>query len=102
MKQKKKKAVFKLENDTKIQYYKIGIQLVKVEKLIYKSLGKSRIGVIFQKLFQKYSDLMAESYEISENMVQLGSKEQTHIEYCSSSLKQRDYIEQLCSLGSKR
>jgi hypothetical protein len=98
------KAVFKLDakNDNIMKNYKNSIQLVKVEKLIYQSLSKSGNGVIFQKLFQKYSDLMADSYDISGNMVLLGGQEQEHLEYCSSSLKQREYIEKLCLFGSRR
>jgi hypothetical protein len=96
------KAVLDAKNDNIMKTYKNNIQLVKVEKLIYHSLIKSGNGVIFPKLLQKYSDLMADSYDISGNMVLLGGQEQEHLEYCSSSLKQREFIEKLCLFGSRR
>jgi len=98
------KSVFKMEdkNTEKIRNYENNIQLVKVEKLIYQTLGKGAKGVIFQKLFQKYSDLMASSYDISGNMVRLaGISEGEYLEYCKESLQQREYIQALCLYGEK-
>jgi hypothetical protein len=98
------KSVFKMEdkNTEKIRNYENNIQLVKVEKLIYQTLGKGANGVIFQKLFQKYSDLMASSYDISGNMVRLaGISEGEYLEYCKESLQQREYIQALCLYGEK-
>tara|TARA_R110002126_G_scaffold41650_1_gene121216 strand:+ start:830 stop:1183 length:354 start_codon:yes stop_codon:yes gene_type:complete len=98
------KAVFKMEdkNTEKIRNYENNIQLVKVEKLIYQTLGKGAKGAIFQKLFQKYSDLMASSYDISGNMVRLeGISEGEYLEYCKESLEQREYIQALCLYGEK-
>ena len=99
------KAVFKMEdkNAEKMKNYENNIQLIKVEKLVYQTLGKGAKGVIFSKLFQKYSDLMANSYDISGNMVRFaGIEEQEYLEYCASSLKQREYIQKLCWYGEKR
>lgn len=99
------KNIFKIEdkNAEKIKNYENNIQLVKVEKMIYQTLGKGANGVIFQKLFQKYSDLMANSYDISGNMVLLGAEEEhAHLEYCTSSLKQREYIQKVCLYGENR
>jgi len=90
------------KNAEKMKNYENNIQLVKVEKLIYQSLAKSGNGAIFPKLFQKYSDLMAISYDISGNMVRLdGVEEQEYLEYCASSLKQREFIHMVCLLGEK-
>ena len=99
------KEIFKMEDKhaEKIKNYENNIQLIKVEKLVYQTLGKGASGVIFQKLFQKYSDLMTISYDISGNMVQFeGIEEQEYLEYCSSSLKQREYIQKLCIYGERR
>jgi len=99
------KSVFKMEdkNAEKMKNYENNIQLIKVEKLIYQSLAKSGNGAIFPKLFQKYSDLMAVSYDISGNMVRLdGVEEQEYLEYCASSLNQRDYIKKICFYGETR
>jgi hypothetical protein len=98
------KAVFKMEdkNTEEIRNYENNIQLVKVEKLIYQTLGKGAKGAIFQKLFQKYSDLMASSYDISGNLVRLsGISEGEYLEYCKDSLQQRDYIQKLCLFGER-
>jgi len=99
------REVFKMEdkNAEKMKNYENNIQLIKVEKLIYQSLTKSGNGAIFPKLFQKYSDLMGISYDISGNMVRLdGVEEQEYLEYCASSLKQRDYIKKVCFYGETR
>jgi hypothetical protein len=96
---------FKMEdkNAEKMKNYENNIQLIKVEKLIYQALAKSGNGAIFPKLFQKYSDLMGISYDISGNMVRLdGVEEQEYLEYCASSLKQREYIQKLCLYGEKK
>lgn len=99
------KAVFNMEdkNAEKMKNYENNLQLIKVEKLVYQALGKEGNNAIFPKLFQKYSDLMANSYDISGNMVRLeGMEEQEYLEYCASSLKQREYIQKLCLYGEKR
>ena len=99
------KEGFKMEdkNAENMKNYENNIQLIKVEKLIYQSLAKSGNGAIFPKLFQKYSDLMGISYDISGNMVRLdGVEEQEYLEYCASSLKQREYIQKLCLYGEKK
>jgi hypothetical protein len=99
-------TVFKMEANKvfhKIKQLKNNIQLVKVEKVIYQALGKNNNGALFPKLLQKYSDLMADSYELSGNMVKLNAvEEQEHLVYCAKSLKQRDYIERLCLYGERR
>nr|WPF46706.1 MAG: hypothetical protein [Lake Baikal virophage 10] len=99
------KSIFKLKDcDTeKIKNYENNIQLIKVEKLMYQSLAKRNNNAIFPILLQKYGDLMVNSYDISGNMVRLeGMEEQEHLEYCKSSLKQREYIEKLCKYGEHR
>ena len=91
------------KNAEKMKNYENNIQLIKVEKLIYQSLAKSGNGAIFPKLFQKYSDLMAISYDISGNMVRLdGVEDQEYLEYCASSLKQREFINMVCFYGETR
>lgn len=90
------------KNAELMKNYENNIQLIKVEKLIYQALAKSGNGAIFPKLFQKYSDLMGISYDISGNMVRLdGVEEQEYLEYCASSLKQREYIQKLCLCGER-
>jgi len=91
------------KNAELMKNYENNIQLIKVERLIYQALAKSGNGAIFPKLFQKYSDLMGISYDISGNMVRLdGVEEQEYLEYCASSLKQREYIQKLCLYGERK
>ena len=85
------------------QNYENNIKLIKVEKLIYQSLLKTNNKAIFPKLLAKYDELMGVSYDISGNLVMIGSeKEGDHLNYCKISLEQRKYIEILCSYGERR
>jgi hypothetical protein len=104
-KTEEEKSVFNIEDENAelIKTYKNNIKLIKVEKLIYWSLGKGDKGEIFSKLLAKYDELMGLSYDLSANMVRLGrNQEADHINYCKSSLKQREYICQMCSYGKNR
>ena len=97
-----------LEMDTKyqekIKNYENNIKLIQTEKLLYNSLNNPKsIRAIFPKLLSKYDELLGLSYDLSGNMVVTGlSPEGDHLEYCSSSLKQREYIRKLCLYGEKR
>jgi hypothetical protein len=97
-----------LEMDTKyqekIKNYENNIKLIQTEKLLYKTLANPKSArAIFPKLLSKYDELMGLSYDLSGNMVVTGlSPEGDHLEYCSSSLKQREYIRKLCLYGEKR
>ena len=98
-----KKEIDKDKYVERMKNYENNIKLIKVEKLVYITLGKGANGIIFQKLFQKYNDLIAESYDFSGEMVRLdGIKEQEYLEYVKESLKQREYIQKLCIYGEKR
>tara|TARA_R110002126_G_scaffold51816_1_gene141501 strand:- start:100 stop:549 length:450 start_codon:yes stop_codon:yes gene_type:complete len=77
------------------------MKLVKTEKLIYTSLRNTNSKKeIFKILLAKYDELMGISYDISGNMVRNGIVvESKHIDYCKSSLDQREYIRKICCIG---
>ena len=77
------------------------MKLVKTEKLIYISLRNTNSKKeIFKILLAKYDELMGISYDISGNMVRNGIVvEGDHIDYCKSSLDQREYIRKICCIG---
>ena len=90
-------------NREEIKNYENNIKLINVEKLIYKALGNKDNSKLFPKLFQKYSELMTESYDMSGNMVKIGAiQEQEYLEFCSQSLAQRDYVRKMCFYGETR
>ena len=84
-----------------VKNYENNIKLVKTEKLIYTSLRNTNSKKeIFKILLAKYDELMGISYDISGNMVRNGIVvEGEHIDYCKSSLDQREYIRKICCLG---
>ena len=79
------------------------LQLVKVEKLIVTALDNPNSKRdIFKAFLKKYDDLMCLSYDISGNLVETGLiLEGEHIDYCKSSLDQREFIRVMCSRGYK-
>ena len=90
-------------NREEIKNYENNIKLINVEKLIYKALGNKDNSKLFPKLFQKYSELMTESYDMSGNMVKIGAiQEQEYLEFCSQSLAQRDFVRKMCFYGETR
>jgi hypothetical protein len=88
----------------KINNYENNIKLIQTEKLLYNALANPKFQrEIFPKLLAKYDELMGVSYDLSGNMVITGlHAEGDYLEYCSSSLAQREYIRQLCYYGEKR
>lgn len=79
-----------------------GIKLIKVEKMIYSALTKVGNNDIFPRLLAKYDELMRESYELGNDRVQEGLKEDSYLKYCADSLGQRDYIKAMCDYGMNR
>lgn len=79
-----------------------GIKLVKVEKMIIIALTKVGNNAIFPRLLVKYDDLMRESYQLADDRVQEGIKEDLYLKYCADSLEQRKYIKTLCDYGMTR
>jgi hypothetical protein len=77
------------------------VKLVKVEKLIVTALNNPNSKRdIFKAFLKKYDDLMCLSYDISSNLVDTGLiLEGDHIDYCKSSLGQREFIRVMCSKG---
>lgn len=88
----------------KIKTYENNIKLIQTEKLLYNALANPKSArVIFSKLLAKYDELMSVSYDLSGNMVITElNQEGDHLEYCKSSLAQREYIRKLCYYGEKR
>ena len=84
-----------------VKNYENNIKLVRTEKLIYTSLRNTNSKKeIFKILLAKYDELMGISYDISGNMVRNGIVvEGDHIDYCKSSLDQREYIRKICCIG---
>jgi hypothetical protein len=79
------------------------VKLVKVEKLIVTALNNPNSKRdIFKAFLKKYDDLMCLSYDISGSLVETGIiLEGDHIDYCKSSLDQREFIRVMCSKGYK-
>ena len=77
------------------------VKLVKVEKLIVTALNyPNSKRDIFKAFLKKYDDLMCLSYDISSNLVETGLiLEAEYIDYCKSSLDQREFIRVMCSKG---
>ena len=84
-----------------VKNYENNIKLVKTEKLIYTSLRNTNSKKeIFKILLAKYDELMGISYDISGYMVRNGIiVEGKYIDYCKSSLDQREYIRKICCIG---
>jgi len=87
----------------KIKNYENNIKLIQIEKLLYNSLANPNSkSELFKKILEKYDELMSISYDLSGNMVINGlHAEGDHLEYCSNSLSQREYIRKLCSYGER-
>jgi hypothetical protein len=86
-----------------IESYEISIKLMRVEKLIYQSLfitnNNSRL---FPLLLSKYSTLMTDALEIASELVNCDVYEMnTYMKVCEESVKQHEYIKNLCGLGEK-
>ena len=86
-----------------IESYEISIKLMRVEKLIYQSLfitnNNSRL---FPLLLSKYSTLMTDALEIASELVNCDVYEMNqYMEVCEDSVKQHEYIKNLCGLGEK-
>ena len=79
------------------------VKLVKVEKLIVTALNNPNSKRdIFKAFLKKYDDLMCLSYDISGNLVETGLVlEGEYIDYCKSSLDQREFIRDMCSRGNR-
>jgi hypothetical protein len=86
-----------------IQSYEISIKLMRVEKLLYQSLfitnNNSRL---FPLLLSKYATLMTDALEIASELVNCDVYEMNqYMEVCEDSVKQHEYIKNLCGLGEK-
>ncbi len=79
-----------------------GIKMIKVEKMIIIALTKDGNNALFPRLLIKYDDLMRESYQLADDRVQEGVKEDLYLKYCDESLKQRNYIKVMCDYGMTR
>ena len=84
----------------KVRDYENDIKLIKVEKMMWNALKNNRHRVIFKHILSKYDELMCLSYDIAGNMVLNGIQvEGEYLDYCKSSLDQREFIRKMCSFG---
>ena len=84
----------------KVRDYENDIKLIKVEKMMWNALKNNRHRVIFKHILSKYDELMCLSYDICSNMVMNGIQaEGYYLDYCKSSLDQREFIRKMCSFG---
>ena len=93
--------ILKVKYVLQVKFFKILINLVKTQKLVYETWirhdSEPKVRPLFKVLLEKYNELVCETYELSREMVETGTKKESdHIEYCSSSLKQQQLIKTLC------
>lgn len=81
-----------------IDIYQISIKILQVQKLMYLTIKKKKGSrEIFSKLFSKYDNYLAETYDLSNNMVLTGEQpEGHHLIYCSTTLDNRNYLKDMC------
>ena len=86
----------------KVRDYENDIKLIKVEKMMWNALKNNRHRVIFKHILSKYDELMCLSYDICSNMVMNGIQaEGDYLDYCKSSLDQREFIRKMCCVGNQ-
>jgi len=72
------------------------IQLIKIEKLLYKSLANPR-RELYPKLLAKYSEMLSDTLELIREQVVLGEEPETfYLDYSAKLLTQQEYISKLC------
>ena len=77
------------------------IKLVQIEKQIYNALIKTtRNASLFPLFLSKVDELIANLYEIFEEFVRIGLREEVdYLALCKDSLKMRNYLKDLCWAG---
>ncbi len=101
--EEEKKTCDTLKNDSHIKLNaENALKLVRVEKMIYVALTRNGNNALFPRLLAKYDELMRESYQLAEDRVQEGLKEDSYLNYCADSLGQRNYIKAMCDYGMSR
>ena len=83
-----------------VKTYENNIKLIKVEKMMWNAFKNNSKKDIFKHILSKYDELMCLSYDICSNMVMNGIQaEGDYLDYCKSSLDQREFIRKMCSFG---
>jgi hypothetical protein len=79
------------------------IKLMRVEKLIYQSLfGNNNNSRLFPLLLSKYATLMTDDLEFASELVNCDFIDMsTYMAHCEDSVKQHEYIKNLCKLGEQ-
>jgi hypothetical protein len=83
-----------------VKNYENNIKLINVEKMMWNAFKNNGNKEIFKRLLAKYDELMVDAYEISGNMVNNDlHPEGEYLDYCKSSLEQREFIRKMCCVG---
>ena len=79
------------------------IKLMRVEKLIYQSLFiNNNNSRLFPLLLSKYATLMTDNLEHASELVNCDAIDMnTYMEHCEDSVKQHEYIKNLCKIGEE-
>jgi len=91
-------------NSLKIANCQYNIKLHKTELLLYRSLMlTATVKEIFSRFLGIYDELMVEVQDNAKKMVVAGLiPESEYLDYCHSSLIQRDYIKTICGYGESK
>ena len=84
----------------KVREYENDIKLIKVEKMMWNAFKNNSKKDIFKHILSKYDELMCLSYDILGDMVMNGIQaEGDYLDYCKSSLDNREFIRKMCCAG---
>jgi hypothetical protein len=85
-----------------VKTYENNIKIIKVEKMMWNAFKNNSKKDIFKHILSKYDELMCLSYDIAGNMVLNGIQvEGEYLDYCKSSLDQREFIRKMCCVGNQ-
>ena len=88
------------EDDKMVEFYKKGIEGLKVEKLIYLTFKTGNAG-LFDRLYKRYNENAIDLLELSSELVSTGDiNEGKHLEFSNEMVKQMNYVKVLCRAGT--
>jgi hypothetical protein len=77
-----------------------GIELFKVEKLIYKAVVEKKSSKYLEKLMEKYDELLGTAIEIGRDLVLYEVVvEGKYLDFCKNYLKEREELKMTCDYG---
>ena len=79
------------------------IRLYQIEKQIYVALTKSNNSLLFELFLKKIDQLINESYELLQELVQMGERpEDDYLVFCEATLETRTFLKDMCEAGRKQ